>query len=127
MPARGPRSSKHPRAAVSLKVTYSRQGSVETARALNLSASGLFIETKSPLHLSARLKVAFKIPGTEEVIEADAEVVWVNKYCADYPYGIAVKFLGLTDKTIQAIDAYVRKVRESTPTFRREDFMAIPD
>jgi uncharacterized protein (TIGR02266 family) len=127
MPARGPRSRKHPRAAVSLAVTYSRQGNDETARALNLSASGLFIETKSPLHLSERLKVAFKIPGTEEVIEGDAEVVWVNKYSADYPHGIAVKFLGLTDNTIQTIDAYVRKVRESTPTSRREDLMAIPD
>jgi Tfp pilus assembly protein PilZ len=92
-----------------------------------LSASGLFIETKSPLPLSERLKVAFEIPGTEEVIQADAEVVWVNKYSPDYPHGIAVKFLGLTEKSIQAIDAYVRKVRESTATSRREDFMAIPD
>jgi uncharacterized protein (TIGR02266 family) len=127
MPERGPRPVKHPRAAVSLAVKYSRQGKVETARALNLSATGLLIETKTPLHLSEGLKVTFKIPGTDEVIQADAEVVWVNKYCADYPRGIAVKFLGLPEKAMQAIDAYVRKVLEATPVSRRQDLVAIPD
>jgi uncharacterized protein (TIGR02266 family) len=127
MPERAPGSRKYPRAAVSLAVKYSREGKVETARALNLSATGLLVETKTPLALSERLKVAFKIPGTDEVIQTDAEVVWVNKYSPDYPQGIAVKFLGLAEKTIQAIDTYVRKVRESTPTSRRQDLVAIPD
>jgi uncharacterized protein (TIGR02266 family) len=127
MPERAPGSRKHPRAAVSLMVTYSREGKVETARALNLSATGLLIETKRALPLSERLKVTFKVPGTEEVIQADAEVVWVNKYSPDYPQGIAVKFLGLTEKAIRTIDAYVRKVRESTPASRRQDLVAIPD
>lgn len=118
---------KYQRAVVSLAVKYSRDGNVETARALNLSASGLLIETKTPVPVSERLKVAFKIPGTEEAIQTDAEVVWVNKYSADYPYGMAVKFLGLTQKTIQTIDTYVRKIRESSSASPRDDLMAIPD
>jgi hypothetical protein len=105
---------KHPRAAVSLAVKYFRQGKVETARALNPRATALLIERKAPLHLSEGLKVTFKISGTDEVIQADAAIVWVNKYCADYPRGIAVEFLGLPEKPIQAIDAHVRKVLEAT-------------
>jgi hypothetical protein len=40
---------------------------------------------------------------------------------------MAVKFVGLTEKTIQTIDAYVRKVRESTRASQREHLVAIPD
>ena len=127
MAEKAPELRKYPRAVVSLAVKYSREGNTETARALNLSATGLLIETKAPLPLSERLKVAFKVPGAEEVIQADAEVVWVNKYSADYPCGMAVKFVGLPDKTIQTIDAYVRKVRESVRPSQREDLAAIPD
>ena len=112
---------------MSLAVEYSQGGNTEAARALTLSATGLLIETNTPLPLSERLKVAFKVPGSEELIQADAEVVWVNRYSADYPYGMAVKFLGLADKTIQTIDACVRKVRESTRISQREHLMAIPD
>jgi uncharacterized protein (TIGR02266 family) len=122
-----PERRKYPRAVVSLPVKYSKDGNVETARALNLSASGLLIETTSPVPVSEQLKVAFKIPGTEEAIQTDAEVVWVNKYSSDYPYGMAVKFLGLTAKTIETIDTYVRKIRESPNTSPRADLMAIPD
>ena len=118
---------KHLRAAVSLAVTYSVEGKVETARALNLSATGLLIETTTPLPLSERLEVTFKVPGTEELIQTEAEVVWVNKYSANYPYGMAVKFLGLSDETIQTIDAYVWKIRQSTRMPQREDIIAIPD
>jgi uncharacterized protein (TIGR02266 family) len=127
MAEKTPEPRKYPRAVVSLAVEYSQGGNKETARALTLSATGLLIETKTPLPLSDRLRVAFKVPGNEEVIQAEAEVVWVNKYSADYPYGMAVKFVGLADKIIQTIDAYVRKVRESTRTSQREHLTAIPD
>jgi uncharacterized protein (TIGR02266 family) len=127
MVEKGPEPKRYQRAVVSLAVKYSCEGNTETARALNLSATGLLIETKTPVPLSDRLKVAFKVPGTEEVIQADADVVWVNKYSADYPYGMAVKFVGLPDKTVQSIDAYVRKVRESVRPSQREDLAAIPD
>lgn len=127
MAEKAPEPRKYPRAVVSLAVEYSRGGNKETARALNLSGSGLLIETKTPLPVSERLKVAFKVPGSEEVVQADAEVVWVNKYSADYPYGMAVKFVGLAEKTIQTIDAYVHKVRQSTRASQREHLVAIPD
>jgi len=127
MAEKAPEPRKYPRAVVSLAVEYSQGGNTEAARALTLSATGLLIETNTPLPLSERLKVAFKVPGSEELIQADAEVVWVNRYSADYPYGMAVKFLGLADKTIQTIDACVRKVRESTRISQREHLMAIPD
>jgi len=127
MAERAPESRKYPRAAVSLAVEFSRGKKKEAARALNLSATGLLIETQTPLPVSERLKVAFKVPASEEAIQADAEVVWVNKYSADYPCGMAVKFIGLADDTIQIIDAYVRKVRQSTRAPQREHLVAIPD
>ena len=127
MAENSPELRKYPRAPVSLAVEYSRGQDKETARALNLSATGLLIETTTPLPVSVRLKVAFKVPGSEEVIQADADVVWVNRYSADYPYGMAVKFVGLPDQTIQIIDAYVRKVRESSRAPQREHLVAIPD
>ena len=127
MAVKAPEPRKYPRAVVSLAVEYSQGGGKETARALNLSATGLLIETKTPLPLFERLRVTFKVPGSEELIQADAEVVWVNRYSADYPYGMAVKFVGLADKSMQAIDAYVRKVRESSRASQREHLVAIPD
>jgi uncharacterized protein (TIGR02266 family) len=118
---------KQPRAVVSLSVKYGQEGNSQAARALNLSPTGMLIETKSPVPLSERVSVSFKIPETEEMIQADGEVVWVNKYCANYPYGMAIKFVGLQEKTARAIGKYVRKVLESPSATKREDIIAIPD
>jgi uncharacterized protein (TIGR02266 family) len=112
---------------VSLSVEFSQEGITQQARALNLSGNGMLIETKSPPGVSERVKIAFQIPETEDVVQADAEVVWVNKYSANYPYGMAVKFQGLPEETMRAILKYVRKILESPRASKREDIMAIPD
>ncbi|MBW2072430.1 MAG: PilZ domain-containing protein [Deltaproteobacteria bacterium] len=118
---------RYPRAVVSLSVEFCHQDNKEKARALNLSESGMLIETKSPAPLAERVTVAFKISEEQEPVEVDGEVVWVNKYSANYPFGMAVKFQGLQNDTQEMIRDYVNKILESPSASRRDDLKAIPD
>jgi uncharacterized protein (TIGR02266 family) len=115
------------RAPVSLRVEYFLDGNSHNARALNLSSTGMLIETQTPAPLAERLQVAFNIPGSEEVVQTDAEVVWVNKYSPNYPNGMAIKFLGLQKPARAAIEDYVRKVLESPRAYHKDAIVAIPD
>jgi hypothetical protein len=46
-----------------------------TARLINVSSSGVFIETKKPLQVGKEIAIKFRFPGSEEVVMATGEVI----------------------------------------------------
>jgi uncharacterized protein (TIGR02266 family) len=118
---------RHHRAPVSFAVEYTQGEESNQARALNLSADGMLIETQDPARLAERVGVVFKIPGSDDEIKLDGEVVWVNKYSPSYPVGMAIKFISIEPKILRTIREYVEKVLESPHPAQKQSIISIPD
>ncbi len=44
----------------------------------NISKGGIFIETDTPMPSGANIVIQFQAPGSDDKIEVEGEVVWVN-------------------------------------------------
>ena len=69
----------NPRVTLGIPVSYAVGDSLSTATTLNLSKGGIAIRTMTPLELSSKLRIRFRLPGTKREIEADARVVWTDQ------------------------------------------------
>jgi hypothetical protein len=61
---------------------------------VNLSASGLFVQTDLPRDIGARVRGELQLPGDADAHEFDAEVVRV----ADQPKGVGLQLVGGSDE-----------------------------
>jgi uncharacterized protein (TIGR02266 family) len=97
-----------PRASVALGVDYSHADCVRTAKTLNLSQDGMFIETETPLEVGTHLVLHFALPDSDPV-EGTARVVWIRCPGEEHPYpaGMAVKFLELPPEVRPTIATFV--------------------
>jgi uncharacterized protein (TIGR02266 family) len=70
--------------------------------ATTLGAGGLFIETDAPLREGARLKLLFRLPGSETLHEIEGRVVWARR--PDSPTSTGSPGMGIefTDRTAAA-------------------------
>lgn len=69
-------------------------------RAENIGLGGIFIGTNSPLPLGAVATISFALPGTEQEIVTQVEVVWTNdrhsrEYDPNRPSGMGLSFVDL--------------------------------
>jgi uncharacterized protein (TIGR02266 family) len=73
---------EHRRAPIRLQLNYrdATGGNFLFEYSRNISKGGIFIETPHPLPSGALLVMRFQVPGTDQVIEVDGEVVWVNPF-----------------------------------------------
>lgn len=79
------------------------------ARSADISRDGLRLARLiEPQHHGKRVGLQFQLPGSEEVIYAEGEVVheWAEAPRSD---GNAVRFTLLTDRHRRMIDAYVER------------------
>jgi PilZ domain-containing protein len=80
-----------------------------TARARDISPGGVRLaRLLEPEHAGRRVGLQFQLPGSEEVIYAEGEVVreWVGSDASD---GSGVRFTLLTRRHQQMIEAYVSR------------------
>lgn len=73
-----------------------------TARALNASLGGLFLELEDKMPLGARLHVRFEVVG--HVVESDAVVRWHGDR------GFGVQFDGLRARDVWALEKYFKSL-----------------
>ena len=83
-----------PRVTLGIPVSYTVGDSLNTATTLNLSKGGIAIRTMTPLELSSKARIRFRLPGTKHEIEADARVVWTDQRVG----------MGLQFESVDAID-----------------------
>ncbi len=92
---------------------------VREGRALNISVKGLLLEAPDALEVGQKLDLRFRLPGSDQDVEAIAEVVWRD----DRPR-TGVKFLVLPGAARAAIASFVEAGSapwEAAPAARGQD------
>ena len=97
-----------PRVTLGIPVSYTVGDSLNTATTLNLSKGGIAIRTMTPLELSSKARIRFRLPGTKHEIEADARVVWT-----DQRVGMGLQFESVDAVDQVAVDDFVDRHRDS--------------
>ena len=94
---------KETRFPVSFQVEATSDGNgAATAQALNLSASGVLIETEVPLHMQDEVQLRFGLPVTVEPMPVHGQVV---RLAAPSRFGVEFRRLG--DKESRRIQGYL--------------------
>src|SRR6185503_18673747 len=91
-----------PRVALGISVQYRFGNTLAAASALNLSRGGIAIRTTSPLETGAKIKVRFRMPGSERDIDAEGRVVW-----HDRRVGMGIQFETVEPANQTVIDHFV--------------------
>lgn len=80
---------------------------------VNLSASGLFLNTEVPLEHGEQLLLRFRLPGQEAEICCQARVAWANRkgeaQKQPLPPGAGLQFLGLTGGHTKSLLQYMQQ------------------
>jgi uncharacterized protein (TIGR02266 family) len=91
-----------PRVALGISVQYRFGNTLAAASALNLSRGGIAIRTTSPLETGAKIKVRFRMPGSQRDIDAEGRVVW-----HDRRVGMGIQFETVEPVNQAVIDHFV--------------------
>jgi len=104
------------RVAVDWNVDYSSDETflfASSASISNLSALGIFVETKEPSEVGTKLNLKFVPPDAEEPFAFEGEVVWVNPFRPDGSNlnpGMGIRFVDLTIEQRQRLVDLVRRI-----------------
>jgi len=74
----------------------------------NISKTGMFLETMTPLNMGDILNLDFSMPGTEKSITVNAKVVRIRKE-GNLDDGMGVEFISLSDADKEFIEEFVEK------------------
>src|SRR5262249_21759632 len=101
---------QHERVLVDLEVDYRCKDTFLFAYITDISAMGIFVQTRSPEHPGTRLNLRFSTPQGE-TMELEGEVIWVNacrRGAANSNPGMGIQFVDLTDAQRQRLTQLVR-------------------
>ncbi len=89
------------RVLVDCEVDYGSEDTFLFAQATNISAMGIFLQTREPETLGTRLNLRFSLSPQERPLEVEGVVRWVNSYRpGDFDNinpGMGIEFTSLTD------------------------------
>ncbi len=91
-----------PRVVLGIPIQYRFGNTIAAALTLNLSHGGIAIRTTSPLELSAKIKVRFRMPGSKRDIDAEGRVAW-----SDRRVGMGIQFETVDPASQTVIDQFV--------------------
>jgi len=91
-----------PRVVLGIPVQYRFGNTIAAALTLNLSRGGIAIRTTSPLEAGAKLKVRFRMPGSQRDIDAEGRVAW-----QDRRVGMGIQFDAVDPANQALIDHFV--------------------
>ena len=98
-----------PRVRTNIPVTFSRPGQGDgRGMILNLSTSGVFVSSQTPLDEGTEISLAFALPEGP-AIRAVALAIWANTTPGEkgLPRGMGVLFRGLPDGWVRALKIFV--------------------
>jgi type IV pilus assembly protein PilZ len=88
------------RVLVDLEVDYRCEDTFLFAYITDVSATGIFVQTRGPEPIGTRLNLRFMVPGQAKPFELEGEVIWVNPYRPgdreNLNPGMGVRFMDLT-------------------------------
>lgn len=80
---------------------------IKTTRSINVSASGILINSSEPLKIDSIVNISFIKPNTFDFFRGAGRVVRVEKN-KDGTYRIAIQFINLNEKDMKELDYYLR-------------------
>ena len=87
-----------PRIETDLRFISCSFGISTDSRIVNMSATGTFIETSTPLPIDAELDLHLQLPGDSEIMSIDACVVWTKSLCCAASAGMGIHFTKILPK-----------------------------
>ncbi|MCP4872661.1 MAG: TIGR02266 family protein [Proteobacteria bacterium] len=108
-------SREHNRRPLRLQLNYrdATGGNFLYQYSQNISKGGIFIETDTPMPSGASLVVRFAVPDSDDSIEVEGTVVWVNEFKegGDNPNpGMGIQWTNLDDEARGTIAAVVKAI-----------------
>lgn len=101
-----------PRATIRGRIVIHNNGQVSIGNGVNISSSGIFIETKDEIfRLGEELKLSVKVDGMSKAFNSSARVVRLN-VDPDFPLGYGLQFLDLPEDIRDSILELVRVQNE---------------
>lgn len=103
---------KDPRLYVSIPVKVTFKGSKTPGTALNISRSGILLESKEPFAIGSSLTVDFKLPESKNTIKSKAMLVRMLKGNAPECTNFGLNFSDISDKHQDMLDSYIKEQTE---------------
>ncbi len=100
---------KFPRAKCDFIIEIESQKANITAHAVNISASGMYLESNREIPLFRQIAVGIKLPGIEELIECIGVVVRSEKDSVKDIYQIAIFFQDIEPEDKEKLTEYVER------------------
>ncbi|MGH7272692.1 MAG: TIGR02266 family protein [Polyangiaceae bacterium] len=104
------RATRHPIAAITLRVDYKRMNTFFADYAKNISKGGTFIRTSKPPDVGTEFVFVLSIPGQPDQIELLGQVMWtVDEAHAteEQPAGMGIRFKFKDDAEIKELEDFV--------------------
>ena len=81
----------------------------ENSVVVNLSSSGMFIQTKEPEPAGSLICFQFMLEDGSKLIEGLGRVIHVNQDDGAHPLGMGIEFVTLDESSAKTIDHFVNK------------------
>ena len=99
---------------INLEVDYTCEDTFLFAYITDMSALGIFIRTTNPEPAGTHLNMRFTLPGDEDALEVEGEVIWINTFRpGDFNNlnpGMGVRFIDLERQQKHSIRRLVRTI-----------------
>ena len=99
-----------------VRVDYKTVDELFSEFARNINEGGLFVETEQPPELGSPIALEFRVPGSDEPIQAMGRVVRISDGTRDEPPGMGIEFENLDLAAREHVDELVRQIRADGPT-----------
>ena len=99
----------HKRAPAKFKVDYVHKGDYLISFSKNISADGMYVNTKNPPSVGDTVNLTFSI-GELEAISVDAKVIWVNRTESETDSGAGVQFLDISPNLKKTILHFINRI-----------------
>lgn len=112
MPTPAEDKRKAARIPVDFEVSFTFESREHKARALNLSADGMFVQTTYLLLQNDIVEIFFRLPDVSEPLWMKARVAWYSRVEgeASRAAGIGVQFLDPLPSQKEALENYLRQL-----------------
>ncbi|MGH7296289.1 MAG: TIGR02266 family protein [Polyangiaceae bacterium] len=103
-------SARH---AITLRVDYKRMNTFFADYAKNISKGGTFIRTGKPLEVGTEFVFVLSIPGQEDQLQLNGEVMWTvdeGRATEEQPAGMGIRFRFKDDSERQELESFVGKL-----------------
>jgi uncharacterized protein (TIGR02266 family) len=103
----------------SMAVAFSKAGDFLSANIMNISSSGVFIETETVLPPETELALRIRLPEDLEIMDIVGKVVWTKQMNHASPPGMGIQFTKISARHYQKIHCFVencwQKMQEHYP------------